>query len=301
MNDGGEVMNPCSDLRLEFLDLLQGTLSPDRRAYVVAHAGECLECARELQSLREAWDALPEPTSLLPSPAIRRSALAYARTHAREREGSGESPLGALWEAVRGVMTPVAVGAGATAILVLTLHLRGAMAPLDHMSTVLLSLALAAAIALASAGLLRGAAPHRVQTILLGGLWGVGGYLVLSLINPIPDTVQICRVAVFRAVTMSLGQVCLVYLGVAMLYAAVPMALATYLERPAGADSVWRTGLAEAVVFTLLAAPTLILQLGMEEKFITLTALAGLPLGALVGGLGGTWARGRGGLRAVGS
>jgi hypothetical protein len=45
--------------------------------------------------------------------------------------------------------------------------------------------------------------------------------------------------------------------------------------------------LAEAAVFALLAAPTLLLQTGFGEWIITLTLLAGFVGGAVAGGLAG--------------
>ncbi|MFQ5690839.1 MAG: zf-HC2 domain-containing protein [Gemmatimonadota bacterium] len=294
-------MKHRTEIRLELLDLLLGSSPPERKAELEAHVAECPDCAAELRDLLEAWNGLPQVTRVPPPPGVRAEALKYARVQA----GESQPVLRAVWDAVRGVAGPVALGGTGAAAIVAALHLRGGMAPLDHPSAVALSLALAAVIALASAGLLRGAAPRRVRTVLTGSLGGLGGYVILTLLSPIPDTVEICRIAVFRDLAMSLGEICLVYLGVALLYAGVPMALAAYAgagearaeEEDAGLP--WRRGLAEAAIFTLLSVPILVLQTGLEEMAITMTALAGLVLGAVVGGFSGTWARARRGLGAT--
>ncbi len=147
------------------------------------------------------------------------------------------------------------------------------------------------------------AAPESVtadlwRAALLGGLASMGGYLVLSLLHPIPSTVEFCRVSVLGDPAMTPGQICLVYAGVAALYAGVPVGVTAYLSS-AGKDG-WRVGLAEAAVFTLLALPVLVLQFGLQDAVITLTVLAGLASGAVAGGLVGAAAgqgRGRAGAR----
>ena len=128
----------------------------------------------------------------------------------------------------------------------------------------------------------------RLRAVLLGAVGALGGYVLLTAISPISDTVRICQVELFRSVPMSLGEICLVYLAVAVLYAGVPMGISAYMVRRA---NTWRAGLAEAGIFALLVLPTAVLQMGLEEWFITLTVLAGLLAGALAGGLGGTWFR----------
>lgn len=287
MNDGTEDMLRCTEIRLELLDLLQERLSPEGRASVEGHVSACASCAEELSSLREVWNALPEPAKAIPPVAIRAKALAYARGEVEQTE----PVLSGLWQAVRGVAVPGALGAAAAAIIVLLLHLRGAMAPLDQPTVAALSLALAATLVAVAGGLWRSVTPRRVRAVLLGSVGALGGYLVLTVISPIPDTVQICRVALFRNVPMSLGEVCLVYLVVAGLYAGVPMALAAYAE--GGAGNPWRMGSAEAAIFALLVAPTVVLQLGVEEAMFTLTVVLGVVAGSLAGGVSGAWIRSR--------
>ena len=274
----------CAEARLGFLDLLRERVSPDGWAEVEAHVAECPSCARELDSLRNAWNALPTPDMAIPPPAARASALAYARRPGKQTE----SVLRGLWGAVREVAVPATLGAVVAAALVLLMHVRGAMAPMSQPAVVAVSLALAASLALVAGRLWRSVSPRPVRAVLLGSVGALGGYLLLTVISPISDTVRICQVALFRNVTMSLGEVCLVYLAVAVLYAGVPMGIAAYAG---GAEHTWRAGLVEAAIFALLTAPTAVLQVGIEEWFITLTVLAGLVAGSLAGGLGGTWIR----------
>lgn len=126
--------------------------------------------------------------------------------------------------------------------------------------------------------------------ILLGGLGSLGGYLVLSLLHPIPSAVEFCQVRIFQDPAMSLGQVCLIYAAVAALYAGVPVGVTAYLSADGGAR--WKLGLAVAAVFTLLAVPVSVLEFGPQDTVITLTVLGGLVAGAAGGGLTGGLARG---------
>lgn len=254
----------------------------------------CVGCAEELLVLRAVWDALPVTADPRPPLTVRASVRADARRAANQPEPVFE----ALWRSVRGVAVPVVLGAAATAVLVLVLHLRGAMAALGHLTAVGVSLALAAVLAVAAGGLMRSAAPRPVRTVLLGSVGALGGYVVLTLVSPIADSVQICRVALFRGVAMSMGELCLIYLALAVLYAGIPMGLAAFAW--GGADVRWRTGLAEAGVFALLAGLAALLQLGIEEWIITLTVLAGLAAGSFAGALTGAWARTRRTVAATG-
>ncbi len=275
----------CTAMRTEFLEALRDRMSPVTSAAVHAHLAECAACAEEFRALREVWHRLPSSADALPPSLLRDSLLARARQVAEQPEGV----LRSFWAAVKGLVAPVGVGAAAAFGIVSLIHLRGAMAPLDHMGVVAAGLALAALIATVVGALWRSTASGRLRAILLGSVGALGGYLALTAVSPIPDTVQLCRVFLFHNGVMSTGEMCLVYLAVAMLYAGLPIGLAAYAW--GGADSDWRSGLAEAAVFALLAAPTLLLQTGFGEWMITLTLLAGFVGGALAGGLAGTWAR----------
>lgn len=127
------------------------------------------------------------------------------------------------------------------------------------------------------------------RAVFAGSLAALGGYVVLTLISPIPDTVELCRVTLFRNAAMSMGELCLVYLAVAALYSGLPVGVAAYLWP--GSGHRWSAGLAEGAVFALLAAPTFLMQSGSRQWLITSTALAGLVLGSLAGGLFGSRVR----------
>lgn len=127
------------------------------------------------------------------------------------------------------------------------------------------------------------------RAVFAGSLGALGGYVVLTLISPIPDTVELCRVALFRNSAMSMGELCLVYVAVAVLYSGLPVGVAAYLWP--GSGDRWRAGLAKAAIFALLAAPTFLVQSGSLGWLITSTVLAGLVLGSFAGGLFGSWVR----------
>lgn len=278
-------MERCHDVRMQVLDLLRGPIAPELRAALDRHLAACPPCAREAAWLREAWQRVPAAADVAPPAALRAAVLAHARGEARQ------APSVRSWIRVvaNGFLAPVSLGAAAAFAVVILLHLRGAMAPLGHLEVVALSLFLAVALAGVLAAFLRSGAPRPVRALFGGALGSLGGYTLLTLASPIPDTVEVCRVAVLRTPTMTMGELCLTYLVVAALYAGIPVAVAAYVR---SADAAWwRTGILEGALFTLLAAPILVLQSGLDEWLITGTVLTGLVLGAVAGGLLGSGAR----------
>lgn len=283
-------MGGCRQIRLQFLDLLRDPVSPDKRAGLDDHLAACPACAQEFRSLEAMWRGLAQPVEPEPPTVVRQSVLAYAERAAE----AGEGFLAGLWWAVRGWWVPVSLGAGAALAVVALLQLRGAVAPLGQPAAVAASLFLAVGLAGVAGVLWGGAAARTVRAMLVGSLAALGGYVALTLVSPIPESVQFCRVALFRSAVMSMTQLCLVYAAVAALYGGVPVGLAAYRWPGSGAGRErWRVGLAEAGVFTLLAAPTAVLQSGVEDWIITLTVLAGLAAGSLTAGVLGTWAGAR--------
>ncbi|MBI4539173.1 MAG: hypothetical protein HY704_06670 [Gemmatimonadetes bacterium] len=279
-------MRECPDIRLDFLELLTGRLKPRAEASVLEHVAACPACAAELHALRRAWEALPASIDAKAPSSVRKRVFAYAR---RSRSAPG-GVFGPLWATVRDELAaPVALGTAAALLIMVGTHLRGTMAPLGHAGVATLSLSLSAALAIVAGGIMRSSTPRAVRAVLLGAVGALGGYVALSLVLPLPATFEICRLALFGDDPMSLGQVCVVYLGVAAAYAGIPLGVAAYVWSGAGAR--WATGIAEAVLFTILAAPVLVLQAGLEETMITGTVALGLLLGSLAGGAAGTWAR----------
>lgn len=284
-------MEACKEVRSRFPDVLGGESSGEELGRVEAHVDRCPACSEELRAMERAWRAFPPGPVLRPSATVRRVVLEDARraVNADVREPSG-SPV-SLWEAVRRLAAPVGGGVVAALLVVLLLHVRGAAAPLSPMEAVAASLAFAAVLATAAGGILHSPAAAGVRGIFAGALGSVGGYVVLTLLSPISETVELCRVTVLGGSELGLTQLCLVYLGVAALYAGAPMAVAAYLQ-PDG-ERRWSTGALQGAVFTLLAAPVVVLQFGTAEWMITGTGLLGLALGAVAGGAVGSWVRGR--------
>lgn len=278
-------MHDCNYIQARLLDLLEETtVSGEGRsgarvelaAEIRAHLAACPTCAEEFRQLREAWESLPAAIKAGPPPAVRDRVLAYADQAARRRGRAFTD----LWRAVRRVLEPAAAGAAVALAVVAGLHLRGGMAPLGHTALAGLTLSLAVALAAVAGGLWRSAAPRGVRAILVGTLAALAGYFVLTLVSPVPSTVEICRIRLLRDAAMSMGELCLVYLAVAAGYAGLPLAVAANV-RPGPTES-W---LAQALVFSVLALPILVLQAGLREWAITSTAVAGLVLGSL----GGAW------------
>lgn len=285
------TMNGCEEARDRFPELLTGATAPAERRAVEDHVAGCPACSEELQSLRATWRTLASARELRAPVALRRRVV----DHARRAVGAGVREVpelpGLLWEAVKGLAAPVFLGAGAALLVLLLLHLRGAAADLSLVEVVATSLLFAAALATVTGGVLRSGATREVRGTLSGALGSLGGYVVLTLLSPIPETVEFCRVSLLGDPALGITQLCLVYLGVAALYAGAPMAAAVYLW-PDGARP-WSAGVVEGVVFALLAAPVVVLQFGTAEWMITGTGLLGLALGAVAGGAAGSWARSR--------
>ncbi len=277
----------CSEIRLAFLEVLRGVASGEVRATASAHVSECPACADELRGLKQVWEELPASVDVRPPAVLRERVLAYAQAEEQETV----SVWAGLWNAARAFVAPVLLGTAAAFAVVVLTHLRGTMAPLNHTAIVAVSLAFAASLAVVAGAVFRSRAPRSIRAVLLGALGALGGYAVLSLVLPISATFGWCRVILFGDAAISLGQVCIVYLAIAAAYAGVPLSIAVYAWP--GSDPGWRTGLAEAVVFAILAAPLLVLQAGLDELMITGTVLGGLVAGSLMGGLAGTWARAR--------
>lgn len=284
-------MSGCEDIRARFPDLLGGAAPSEEGGAVEEHLARCPDCSRELRALEAAWRTLPPGLELRAPTEARRIVVEYARravdAHAREPSTFYRR----LGVGVRGLAGPVALGAGAALLVVSLLHLRGAAVELPPVGTAAVSLAFAAILAAAAGGVLQSGASREVRGIFSGALGSLGGYVVLTLLSPISETVEFCRVTVLGGPELGLTQLCLVYLGVAALYAGAPMAVGAYLQ-PEGVRR-WSTGALQGAVFTLLAAPVVVLQFGTAEWMITGTGLLGLALGAVAGGAAGSWVRGR--------
>lgn len=277
-------MNDCGHDPTDLVALLRDDLAPERRRHVAERVELCESCADELRTLRRTWEELPAAPAG-PAPAgPKERVLAYAR----DAVAGPVTVATEVWRAVRPAALPAAAGVAAAAAVVLALHLTSGLAVRQHIGVLALGLALAALVAGTFGGLWTATFRRTTRAVLLGGLAALGGYLVLSLLHPIPSTVEFCQLRILQNPEMSLGQVCLVYAAVAALYAGVPVGVTAYLSSGHGAG--WKLGVAEAAVFVLLALPVLGLQFGMGEVAITATVLAGVALGAAAGGVAGALA-----------
>lgn len=276
-------MTDCRRARDGFLDLLRDGLKADERKQVEAHLRTCAECGPELGAVQATWEALREPVEVAPPAEVRALVLARARTAVEAKEGLAT----ALLRSVPDVALPIGLGMGVAAFVLAGLALRGGLAPVA--SGVLLGkgLLFGAVLALVVGGVLNGRTSPVVRSVFLGGAGALGGYLALTLLSPIPASVEFCRVTLLGDPALSVHQLCVIYLGVAALYAGLPMAISAYLWP--GKASGARAGLLAAGVFLVLAFPTLLLQVGVQEWLIGAVLLVGAALGSLLGGAGGGW------------
>lgn len=274
----------CTTVRGMLPDLVATGAAP--AGAIAQHLSMCPACGPEHRELRAAWDRLPGMAGVQPPPATRHRILRYARAPVR-----ASGVVAQLWTALNDLAPPLAVGVAGTLATVLLLRARGAMAELSGTAVLAVGLMMSAALTLVAGALLRSAAPRAVRAVLVGAVGALGAHVAVSVALPLGAAFEVCRFAVFGDAALSLGQVCGVYLVVAALYAGVPLTITTYWWSNEGAT--WRTGLGEAVVFVVLATPVLLLQAGLAELMITGTVMLGLAGGAVLGGLGGVWAKHR--------
>lgn len=281
-------MDSCERGRIELTELLLGELPPAREAELLAHVEACGKCAEELRALRSTWSRL-EGAGLAgaePPAALRGTVLAHARSAV-----TGARPLaGEIRARTRRLAVPVLLGAGAAALIVAALEMRGLVAVRGAWATASLSLALGGLIAVL-AGAARRTPVRAVRSVLVASAAAFAGYVALTVALPIPETVEFCRVRVLSARELSRGSLCLIYLAVALAYAGLPAGVAAYLW----SDREWRRAgvLAQATLFLLLALPVLGLHFGTAELVLGMSALVGLGAGALSGGAAGSWLRRR--------
>lgn len=277
------------------LDLLPERSADDlRTAELRNHARGCADCREELEALRESWTELAAAAAVSPPARLRERVLAQARASV---DAPAPGP-GRPWRALRRVTLSVGLGAAGAGLVVLALGLRGHLTVTDPVAAAWFAVLLAAGLGVVSYGLAEKRTAPELRGLLAASLATFVGYTALSLLQPIPAAVDFCRVSVLGGGELSRGSLCLVYLGVAALYAGVPAGLSGW--RWDGRRPGWSTGLAVAGLFVLLAAPFLGLQLGLADLILTVSALVGLALGALAGGLVGGLARRRLGPRLAG-
>ena len=276
-------MQHCQDIRLELLPLLQGQLSESARDRARRHLDQCPSCAEEFRVLGETWQELPSAVDLAPPASVRGRVLAYA-----EQQAGLSTPLRTRrWRLGRHAIPLVAGPAIGLAVVGLA-HLRGAIAPLDLPTQAVLSLSFAALMAVVAGSLFRTSIPRALRATLTGAVGAFGGYLLLSAVLPVADTVTICGEAVFGNEHLSLGRLCTLYLLVTASYAAIPMAIVAYGWDRSNTPS---RGVAEALVFALLTAPLLLLQSGFDAWLIPVSVVGGFAGGAVLGELLGHRAR----------
>lgn len=277
------------------LDLLPERSDDDPRAAELRdHARGCAACREELEALREGWTELPDSAAVSPPAWLRERVLAEARSPAGSRAPETARSGQTLWR----VALSAGLGAAGAGLVVLALGLRGDLTVTDPVAAAWLAVFLAGGLGVVGYGLAEERTGPGLRGLLAASLATFVGYTALNLLQPLPAAVDFCRVSVLGGGELSRGSLCLVYLGVAALYAGVPAGLAGW--RWDGRRPGRTTGLAVAAVFAVLAAPFLGLQLGMADLILTVSAFVGLALGALGGGLVGGLARRRLGPRLAG-
>lgn len=276
-------MKRCHDVRLQVLHLLRGEIAPELHPTLERHLAACPPAPATPRGCARPGSAFPlPPTWPRPPPCGRPSSPTHAAGHATKRP---------LVDPLRGEQLPGTRVSGGDR------HPRrrdpsapawphDAGRPPGGRGDQPLPRRCARRRARGGPAR-RSAAPGPRPLHRRIGL--LGGYTLLTLASPIPETVHVCRGAVLRSETLTMGQLRLTYLVVAALHAGIPVAVGAYV-RSANA-TWWRTGVLEGALITILAAPILVLRSGLTDWVLTGTVLRGLLLGAVGGGLLGSGAR----------
>ncbi len=276
-------MYDCNETKPLLSRSLEGALDDDSRTSLERHVAACDACAEELELLRAVYRVLPPGGEVDPPAEVRRRVLAKAH------EALGPAATQPITARVAFRVGTAAVLATLAATLAVKLFtLRGAMAPLNDTTVLALTVLFAALVATAAGGVFRTSLPTPIRGALSGSLGGLAGYALISLALPISHTVNYCGDLVFGNIHLSLGQLCTVYLGVTAGYAAIPMAVVSFSRhrsRPKG------PGLVEAMIFSGLALPILLMQSGVRVWLIPVSVALGFLIGALLGELLGRRAR----------
>lgn len=263
------------------------TAEESEAAELRGHVRNCGACREELDALWADWDDLPASAATPPPVRLRRRLL----EEAREAVASPAVQLARMWAGLRPVAWSLALGAAGAGLFVLGLGLRGHLTVTDPVAAAWLAVLLAAGLGVVGFGLVEEGAGSRLRGLLAASLATFVGYAGLNLLHPVPEAVDFCRVSVLGASELSTGSLCLVYLGVAALYAGAPAGLAAW--RWDGRRPARGMGLTVAAVVTVLAVPFHGLQLGAANLAVVASTLLGLGLGSLTGASAGSLVRHR--------
>lgn len=281
-------MTACRTCRDQMVEVLLGEERAQLMAQLQSHLSVCSTCREEWEGLKGAWGALDRLQEAEPPAWVRASVLE------RAREAASSQSLASLWARLRAVINgrivPVAVGGTTTFAVVGLLHLRQAMNPTGHLPMTGIVLLLAVALSVIFSVLRSRDADREVRALLAAGVGGLTLFTLLSLASPVPETFRFCHLQILGGAPLSMGQICLTYFILGILYAGLAMGLMGYLFAPRTGRS-WRIGLAEASVFSFLALPLVLLQSASLGLGISLGWMAGMASGALAGGMLGLWMR----------
>lgn len=273
----------CESLQGELAEAVTTRTGP--RGNLAEHLESCARCSSELSRMQAVWLSLPETEAVGPPALVREAVLAaaHAAVNGCPVAAPEPKPTG-VW----GSWATPALGLAAAAGLVLVADVRGISVPLPSRALLPVSI-VAAALALPILQRL-GAFPTGLapKTLMRGGLLALGGYALLLVALPIETTVHVCGDIVFGGFRLSLGRLCGVYLAVTSVYSGVPMAATSFLALGSPKPRAWMGG---ALVFALLATPTIFMQAGYAHVLVLITAMAGFFLGAFSGGFAGQRAR----------
>ncbi|MCI0432242.1 MAG: hypothetical protein L0271_01140 [Gemmatimonadetes bacterium] len=248
---------------------------------LVPGVSACPSCSAELEEFLHGWRSLPDALSPRAPEHVARALVEYASAVQSGNEPASRPTTG---RTLGEVAVAAALGALAAAGLVALTSLRSGGETLQPRSLLALLASAAVLLAVTLAGARRAMEASALRASLGKTLGATGGYAALLLAAPLGDTVHVCGSLVFGGISLSLAQLCAVYLGVASAYAALPMAAVMFATRPAAQG---RLPLRESVWFTIVAAPALLVQSGRTEAVIVGALLVGFGAGALLGGRAG--------------
>ncbi len=278
-------MMHCKAAQRELLSLLRGELSEGRRRRLTAHLSTCRPCGivqREFQAIWETGGALEFPT---PPPEIRKSIQDAATAAVRE----------ARWKKRHFLRVPalaLLLGLAATLLSAGIFSLRADLSMIPPLNLTIVGALWTTLYTFVFFLWLgepsdQGPLPRQFSQISLAAL---GLFGVLSLLYPLDQSVHFCRYSSLTQPVFERLSIGGAFFVLGMVYAFIPMTLATYLSCGQTQRPLWKGALAGGL-FVLLLLPGLYLKCAPFTFGILLGWSAGSLVGSVAGGSFGLWLR----------
>jgi hypothetical protein len=283
----------CQESQKNLMNFLTGYLSEEQKKAFEAHVSQCSSCAREAQNFQFVWNAMDAWEEQAVPEKIKEKILSTAgQSVVAARENVWATSLASLKTLLK-PMAPVAMGlvaaVSSAAILSSKVNLS-AIHPLGLTAVGALWTGLYAILFYFVFAFSRREASSW-RAFAQASLVAVGIFLGLTLISPVPSSVQFCR---YYSVTqpvierLSVGGA---FFLIGALYALIPMGIAAFLSGSRTGQHPLARGSMAGVMFVLLLAPSIYLQCAPFALGVLLVWFGGALVGSVLGGVLGYWVR----------